>query len=277
MKKSLLALSLLLIARSGLSAVQYEFRQTTTSQIEAIPSAEFTGRAIIDGNRSRVDFLSGNYASAGMYMIVTNGARSQVWVNPAKKAWTEIDAGSVASMIGTTRLEVSNKKVDIVTLEDHPQVANIPTNHYRLNISFDITLYMGTLPVTQSVTEVIDKWTTMAFGDLAESYLAGDSLKTGNAELDDLVTQETTKIKGFALKQTASITTQSRNKAVAGSELKVRSVVTQQSDFEVTSIVTRPTVAAELFAVPAGYHKANPIHDDSQSGPKMLPLEPSGN
>jgi len=277
MKKSLLALSLLFIARSGLSAVQYEFRQTTTSQIEAIPSAEFTGRGIIDGNRSRVEFLTGNYASAGMYMIVTNGARSQVWVNPSKKSWTEIDAGSVASMIGTTRLEVSNKKVDVATLDDHPQLAGIPTNHYRLNISFDITLYMGTLPVTQSVTEIIDKWTTMAFGDLAEGYLAGGGLKTGNAELDDLVSQETTKIKGFALKQTSSITTMSRNNSIEGSALKVRSVVTQQSEFEVTSIVTRATVSADLFAVPPGYRKANPLHDDSQSGPKMLPLEPSGN
>jgi hypothetical protein len=277
MKKSLLAVSVLLVARTGLGAVQYEFRQTTTSQIEAIASADFTGRAVIDGNRSRVDFLSGNYADNGMYMILTNGARTQTWIDPKRKSYTEIDAGSVATAIGSTRLQVSNKKIDVVTLDDHPQVAGMPTDHYRINLSFDITLYMGALPVTQSVTEVIDKWTTMAFGDVAETYLASGGLKTGNLELDDLFAQETTRIKGFALRQTSSVTTTSHHGSVAGSALKVARSITQQTEFEVTSISTRAVVAAELFSIPTGYRKATPVHDDSVSGPKMLPLEPSRN
>jgi len=276
MNKSLLGLSLLLVARTGLGAVEYDFRQTTTSQIEAVPSSDFTGHAIIDGDRSRVEFRTGNFANPGIYLISTNGSRNQVWVDPGKKSYLELDTGGVANVIGTTHLKLANKKVDSVLRDDHPLIAGVRTDHYTLNISYDITLYMGALPVTQSVVEVIDKWTTIAFGDVAESYLSGGGLKTNNNELDELISQETTKIKGFALRQTAAITTISRSGTVEGSALKVNRTVTQQSDFEVTSISPRLSVASDLFVIPAGYRKALPLQTDDGRQP-TVPLEPSRN
>ena len=276
MNKSLLAFSLLLVARTGFAGVEYDFRQTTSSQIEAVPSAEFTGHAIIDGDRSRVEFRTGNFANPGVYLISTNGSRNQVWVDPRKKSYLELDTGGVANVIGTTHLKLTNKKVDSVLRDDHPLIAGVRTDHYTLNISYDITLYMGALPVTQSVVEVIDKWTTNAFGDVAESYLSGGGLKTNNTELDELIAQETTKIKGFALRQTATITTISRNASVNGSALKVSHTVTQQSDFEVTAIGPRVSVAADLFVIPPGYRKAQPLQTD-EARQSTVPLEPTRN
>jgi hypothetical protein len=276
MKKTLLALSLLLVARTGLAGIEYDFRQTTSSQIEAVPSAEYTGHAIIDGDRSRVEFRTGNFANPGVYLISTGGSRNQIWVDPGKKSYLELDTSGVANVIGTTHLKLSNKKLDSVLRDDHPLIAGVRTDHYTLNISYDITLYMGSLPVMQSVTEVIDKWTTSAFGDVAESYLSGGGLKTNNNELDELISQETTKIKGFALKQTATITTISRNSSAPGSALKVNRTVTQQSEFEVTSISPKVTVAADLFVIPAGYRKAVPLKTDDNAR-RDAPLEPTRN
>ena len=276
MNKSLLALSLMLIAQSSLGAIEYDFRQSSTSQIESVPSSEFTGHAVIDGDRYRVDFRTGDFANPGVYFISTHGSKNQVWVDPKKKAYMEIDAGGVASVIGSTHLTFSNKKIDVAVREDHPLIAGVRTDHYTLNISYDITLYMGSLPVTQGVVEVIDKWTTTAFGDLAESYLASGGLKTNNTELDDLIAQETTRIKGFALRQTASITTTSKNGG-SGSELKIHRTVNQQSEFEVTSISPKPVISADLFAIPAGYKKAEPIKADGEASARAVPLEPSHN
>jgi hypothetical protein len=274
MNKSLLAIAVLLAARTGLAGIEYDFRQTTSSQIEAVPSSEYTGHAIIDGDRSRVEFRTGNFAGSGVYLISTNGSRNQIWVDPSKKSYLELDTGGVASVIGTTHLKLTNKKVDSVLRDDHPLIAGVRTDHYTLNITYDITLYMGSLPVTQSVAEVIDKWTTNAYGDIADSYNSGGGLKTNNSELDELISQETTKIKGFALRQTATITTTSRNPSVQGSALKVNRTVTQQSDFEVTSINPRVSVAAGLFVIPTGYHKAQPLQTDDVNQ-RTVPLEPT--
>ena len=176
------------------------------------------------------------------------------------------------SAIGTTHLKVTNKKVDSVLRNDHPIIAGVRTDHYTLNISYDITLYMGSLPVTQSVAEVIDKWSTNAYGDISDSYNSGGGLKTNNNELDELISQETTKIKGFALKQTATITTTSRNASVPGSALEVKRTVTQQSEFEVTSINPKVSVASDLFVIPSGYRKAQPLQTDDVNQ-RTIPLE----
>ena len=58
MKKNLPAIALLLLAMTApaaSAAIQYEFRQTTTSDVESIPSTDCVGRAIIDGDRSRIE------------------------------------------------------------------------------------------------------------------------------------------------------------------------------------------------------------------------------
>jgi len=63
MKKNLLAFAVMLLvitAPSAAAGIQYEFRQTTSSDLESIPATDCAGRAIIDGDRSRVDFISGN-------------------------------------------------------------------------------------------------------------------------------------------------------------------------------------------------------------------------
>src|SRR5579872_905986 len=54
------------------AAVQYEFRQTTHSDLESMPPTDVTGRGIIDGDRSRVEFLSGTGFEIGTYIISTN-------------------------------------------------------------------------------------------------------------------------------------------------------------------------------------------------------------
>jgi len=276
MHKSLLVLGVLMVAQSSLGAVEYDFRQTTSSQIEAVPSADFTGHAVIEGDRYRVDFKSGNFANPGVYLISTNAARNQVWVDPVKKQYMEVDAGGVASVLGTTNLTFSNQKVDLVVREDHPRIAGVVTDHYTLNISFDITLHMGARPITQSVTEVIEKWTTTAYGDISESFVAGGALKTNNPALDSLITQETTRIKGFALKQTASITTTSHTVA-PNSQLKIPRTVNQQSEFEITAIGPKPAISADLFVIPTGYTKAKPIEADGEAVNRTVTLEPARN
>jgi hypothetical protein len=276
MKRVLVVVALLLAAVQSLSAaVQYEFKQTTHSDIENVPTTDMTGRGVIDGDRSRVEFLSGNAFPPGTY-VIADGARTLTYVDPSKKTFVEVNAASVATVIGSARISVANKRVGLTQLDDHPLIAGLPTDHWRLTIDYDITVAFGTIPLTQTVHEIIDKWVTQAFGQVAETFLASGGVRTGNPDLDDLIVTENTKIKGFALRQTISVTTFNKNAPVFGSQLKLSRSMTQTRELTVTSIEPRDTVPPELFTVPANYRKPDPLKDDTQKAPlQILSMQPA--
>lgn len=258
------------------AAVQYEFRQTTHSDLENVAPTDISGRGVIDGDRSRVDFLSGSGFTLGSYIISTNGTRTMTFVNPAKKTYVDVNGSGVAAAIGSARITVANKKINLTQLDDHPVIAGLPTDHYRLTMSYDITLAFGTIPLTQTVNEVIDKWVTQALGDVAETFLASGGIHTGNADLDDLIATENTKIKGFALKQTLTVTT-TNDRQPQQTKLTMRRSITQTRELTLTSIEPKASVPPDTFVVPATYHKPDPLRDDTQKAPlQILTLQPAG-
>lgn len=279
MKKNLPLIALLLLvvtASSAPAAIQYEFRQTTSSDLETIPSTDCAGRAIIDGDRSRVEFMTGNAYPAGTYVIATNGSRTMTFVDPSKKTFVEINAASVTNSIGSRKITIANKKIDVTKMPDQVSIAGFPTEHYRMVMSYDITVNFGTMPLTQSVRTTIDKWTTNAFGDVGDTFLASGALHTGNKDLDDLMTAENTGIKGFPLKQVVNVTTINNQAGNTASELHMNRTVTQTRELLVTSIQPTATVAAATFVVPVTYHKAGPVQDDTQKQPvQVLSMEPA--
>jgi hypothetical protein len=280
MKKNLLAFAVMLLvitAPSALAGIQYEFRQTTSSDLESIPATDCVGRAIIDGDRSRVEFLSGNAYPAGTYIITTNGSRSMTFIDPSRKSFVEVNAASVATSIGARKITIANKKIDVTKMPDQPTVAGIPTEHYRLIMSYDITVAFGNLPLTQTVKTTIDKWTTSAFGDIGDTFLASGALHTGNPDLDDLISAENSNIKGFALRQIVNVTTINNRAPVNGeTQLKVNRTVTQTRELLVTSIQPVAQIGLATFTVPLTFHKAGPVRDDTEKAPmQVLSMEPS--
>ena len=280
MKKNLPAIALLLLAMTAptaSAAIQYEFRQTTTSDVESIPATDCVGRAIIDGDRSRIEFLSGNAYPSGTYIIATNGSRMMTFIDPSRKSYVEVNAASVATSIGSRKITVANKKIDVTRMPDETKIAGFPTEHYRMTMSYDITVAFGNLPLTQTVKTTIDKWTTNAFGDVGDTFLASGALHTGNPDLDDLVSAENTAIKGFALKQIVNVTTINNQASKGESQLHVNRTTTQTRELLVTSIQPTATVNVATFSIPVTYHKAGPVHDDTQRAPvQVLSMEPSG-
>ncbi len=265
MKTMVLAISLLLAVTGVQGAVQYEFRQTYRSDVESMPSNDTTGHAVIDGDRYRVDFLGGTAYPPGSYVI--SNSKQQIWVDPAKKSYVEVNAAGVASALGSSRIVISNKKIDVTPMADHPIIAGLPTDHTRMVMSYVIAVPVGQITLKQSVTAVIDKWTTMAYAGVAENFLAGSAIHTGNADLDELFTAENSQIKGFPLRETTEITTVNANPSAPNSKLALKPTHTQTRDLTITSIQATAEVAAALFQIPAGFHKATPLRDDTQKTP----------
>jgi hypothetical protein len=284
MKRNLLALTLAIVAvpvaeQAAVAAVRYEFRQSMHSQIASMPSTEFGGEAIIDGDRSRVEFTSGTAYPSGSYLITTNGSRNMTFVDPDKKTYVEVNAGNVASAIGTSNIKIDNFKSDSQMLNDHPVIAEHGTDHYQMHIAYDITLTIGAMPIRQSVQTTIDKWVTKDFDDVTADYLATGGIRTGNPDLDQLIDLETTKVPGFALRQKVHVTTTAGvdpKRVEAGSKLKLERTQVTSKEMTISSI-RKTIVGPGTFRVPPGYQKANPLRDDSQKTPvHELDFKPAG-
>jgi hypothetical protein len=275
MKRLLVALSILFVAHSSIGAVQYEFRQTSRSDVDSIPPSDLTARAILEGQKSRVDVIAGNAYPPGTYVISTNGSKNLTFVDPTLKQYVEVNAASAASAIGARKIVIDNARHNVQKLDDHPIIAGQPTDHYRLTLDYDMTLLFGTIPIKQNIHSQIDKWTTVVFGDLADSFSMA-TIRTGNEQLDNLLDLENTKIKGFALRETMTTVTTNSRASVPGSQLQISPSHTRSRETMVTAIKEMAPSPSD-FIVPATFHRVDPGAVEKKApSVTTLSLEPAG-
>jgi hypothetical protein len=79
-------------------------------------------------------------------MISTDGARRLLFVDPSQKLYTEVNTLGIASAIGTSNIVLSNIQSSVTRLEDGRVIAGIPTDHYRLTMTYDITVTLTGTP-----------------------------------------------------------------------------------------------------------------------------------
>ena len=264
----------LVVAHAASGAIQYDFIQTTRADSGSAAPIDFTARAVIDGDRCRVDFLGGTAYPPGTYVISTNNARQLLFVDPTQKSYTELNTMTVASALGTSDIKIENFTSSVTKLDDRPIIAGVAAEHYRLTMTYDITVTFRAMPLKQAVRAVIDKWTTVRFGD-ADAAFTNSTLQTGNAELDKLITAENTKIRGFPLRQTFQVvTTNLTARHNPNSKLRVPMTATRVREVTVTSIGEIKT-DERAFQVPAEYRKLTFAEGVPKSQTQVLSLEPS--
>jgi hypothetical protein len=271
---------LLILAMHASAGIQFEYRQTTHSDVEALGSSDVRARVTMEGDRSRIEYLSGSIYPPGTYLISMDGSRRMLFVSPATKSYAEVDYSTIAQSLGAnTGLTVTNLKSDMKTIADTPRVyiAGFPTDHYRLEMTYDMTVVVVGVPLKQTVRTVIDKWTTTAFGDYAAALLEDGGLRTGHASLDAVIDAETTNIKGFPMRQIVEISTTMHSKSNPGSQLRVNPSRRQRTEMNVTSI-RKTDVLTSLFEVPRHFQKlerGEEAKKDKDGPVHILNMEPS--
>ncbi len=253
MKRTLLTVALALAAIPSFAAIQYEYVQKSLSEDDASSGGDLTAKAVVDGSKSRVDFLSGNLYPPGTY-VVTNDGSHLFFVDPTKKWYTEFNAAGAVSAIGINRISIENLRSDVKQLPDKKVIAGVETAHYQLTIDYDVTLVMRNIPLKQRVHTVIDSWTTGRFGDLERHALA-NAVRTGNVDVDRLLELETTKIPGFPMKQTMKIQTTVAQRP-AQTQLGINPTRTIVHEMYITSL-RETQVLPNTFKIPAGYQRAD--------------------
>jgi hypothetical protein len=277
MRVLIVGVALLLVAHAAFAAaIEYEFVQTSRSPNNNTGGSDFTARAVIDGPRSRVEFRSGTAFPPGTYVISSDGSRRLQFVDPSQKTFTEVNTLGIASAIGTSNIQIENFKQNVVAMGDTQMFAGLPAEHFRQTITYDITVRFGSMPLKQAVRTEIDKWTTTKFGDMSATALSGSQLSTGNPTIDELISAETTKIKGFPLKQTIKISTTDLTaaKRTSNSELKLPPTRIRTRELTVTSI-RETTPNASWFLVPAEYKRIDFAERAAKSQMQVLSTQPA--
>ena len=256
MKRLLVAVVIAFVAVSAPAAIQYEYTQKNTSPEDIEPTTDLRARAVIDGESSRIEFLSGSLYPPGTYVVSTDGWRRLLFVDPAKQWFTEVNTAGVATALGSGNIRIANLKTNIETKDDRPIIAGHPTEHTRLTLTYDITVTMRSIPLTQHVQTEIDTWSTTRFpAPAAGSFL--NNMRTGNDEIDRLLDGEIMKLKGFPLRQTVTTRTIA-DLPPARVQLKDMKPTarTMVRDMWVTSI-REVASDASMFVVPASYRRAD--------------------
>ncbi len=273
MKKTVLLMTALaLLAFPSFAALQYEFSQKSTTDDAVVPMTDLTAKAILDGDRSRVDFLAGNLYPPGTYVITTDGSRRLFFIDPVKMTYNEVNTSGVASAIGGSNLKIENLRSKVETLEDRPFHAGVETEHHRITINYDIIFVTRNMPLKQSVTTVIDNWTTGRFGDVTNAAV-NNRVRTGNPQIDELMDVETSKLKGFPLRQTVTIKMVPHLAPTAAkSQLKLAPMRTVVREMWVTS-VREVSADPAMFTVPVTYRRAE-APELPKAATQVLQFEP---
>jgi hypothetical protein len=272
MKRIWMGVVVVLMAQAAFGALQYEFIQSNRSDSDGLPAMDMSAKAVIDGSRSRVDFISGNAYPPGTYVIATDGARKLRFVDPTQKSYTEVNTLTIASAIGMSNITVENLTSSVTKLDDRPIIAGIPTDHYRLTLTFDITVVFNARPLRRTIRTEIDKWTTVRFGNITDQV--SRTLETGNAKIDELIAKETTQIAGFPLKQSIRVTAVYNAKTPVKTNLSIPNTTTLTREMTVTAI-RETAVDDSFFVVPAGYTRAEFADRVPKPQTQVLSLEPA--
>lgn len=238
-----------LTCASADAALRYEYREDVIAE-NSIDTKKMTARAVLDGDRGRIDVLSGNRYAPGSF-ILRDGDVRLFFVFPDRKQYNEIPIQKGPNRETANKVTITNPQISFEELADGPVIAGYPTRHYRLKTSYEMSMKFGTVVVRQKVEATVDKWTTTAFDAAIAKYQDDSELGTGNSEVDLLIQTEASKFKGLALKMRSVVKTTPEQR-MQGSKLNLPSSRQRIREMEVSKI-EEVKVSPDIFTIPADF------------------------
>ena len=253
MKTLLLTVALAIVAFPAFAAIQYEFIQKNTTEDPIRPITDVTGRTIIDGARSRVEYLGGNTYPPGTYVLSTDGARRLYFVDPEKKSYTEFNTSGIATALATNNLKIENFTSNVETLPDRKTIAGVETTHYKVSMQYDVTLTVQGIGLKQHVTTTIEKWTSDQFAEIDLAFYSEPTM-TGNEALDKLIETEMARAPGFPMRQIMTVRTS--YDVPIRTKINAPNTRTMTRETLITAI-GKTTVEPSMFVLPPTYRRAD--------------------
>jgi hypothetical protein len=221
----------------------------------------------VDGPRAKVEFHESDQPmlQAGDYLVTQDGGKTLFLVNPQEKTYSKWDLegmlavfGNVMeSMKGLVNLDFSDPKVEKLAEESGGEILGYPTTHYKYRTSYTTKIKVLGMHRESTTETVQDLWTTKAFGDSGLSvWLRNEPPRTGNEQIDKLISAQMSQIQGFPLK-TESVSTTTGQKGKHESTARQETVVTE---------LEKVGVPDSTFEIPKGYTETQMMPEGQEKG-----------
>ena len=214
------------------------------------PGSLLSGVASIEGRSMRIDVEHGDrfLLKDHTVLLSNDGGATLLMLDPAKKTYSQLDPSALIGELravltsGDGKLSVSNPKVVVTPIGDGGKVSGFKTLQYRVSTSYDLTIIVLGGGVKSTIRSSSTIWATEEIPSSAQMFL--QQTRTGITELDRLLEQQSSAVKGFVLRENSStsISTNGRPAASTTSRIEI-------------SKVEKVVLPASLFVLPTGYKK----------------------
>lgn len=252
--KRLIALVLVAFASvPAMAGVAYKFESVSTG----IAPTKIVGTVQAEGRDMRVDLTTGDgmlFKDGAMALSRDGGSTISV-TDPTTKSYYVLSAADLAgggamlqNMKLMTGFRIENDEVKVRDAGDGGTIDGYPTRKSVVEASFDMVINtMGqTLRIT--MTANTETWATTAIDAEYMNLFQKRGFLTGIEELDEVITAQRVAVKGFPLKQIATVT------------FKQNTVVLTNVTTTTVTGIQKKDVPATVFALPAGYKQTeNPL------------------
>lgn len=255
----LAVLSMALAVLAPVSAALAEgfyYESTTTDRLEnGKERSRNMVRGWIDGAKAKIEFAEqkGTMFKPGSYLLTSDAGRTLYLIDPKEKAYSRWD---VEAMLASTfalvegmgpllNIDFANASSKKLSEEDGGTVLGYPTRHYQWQSAYDMKMTVIGMKRNYHIESVQDFWSTTALDAQGfKVWLRPDRTRTGDPELDSMLTGEISKVQGFPLKSVIHST------LTTGKGKEQKSVMTM----EVTTL-REESVPASMFEMPQGYEE----------------------
>lgn len=252
MKKTVIALVIVLLAPAAFAGLSYRFESASTGLV----NQTMKGVVESDGSMMRITIEKGDGAAFpdGAYAVAPAGGGTIKVAVPSTRSWYEISlqdlqasgARLLAELRSVMNVAVKNPRVNVREIGPGTPMEGYPTQRRSVAISYEIAVAAPGSRTSTTVSTTTESWTT---DRVPASYTSAlQSLRTGLPDIDRLLAARSNALSGFPLRQVST------TRIVQGG------VTTEVKTITNVTAIRPAEVPAARFTIPAAYAKTmNPI------------------
>lgn len=238
---------------------------------------EFSGKTWTDENKEEMPMEGIVYLKSPSYfrvefkksenpmlseesVILSKDLKSIFLLNTKDKTYTELNLEkllqSMSSITGSLlNLEIENPKVEVKRGSEDKNILGFPCKHIIIETSYDMKMKVLFIKSKQKIHYISQYWITEKFPIVLKDYYQEKSLKTGILELDKIIEQETSQLKGMVLKL----------KKVTETKTDKDKITKSYEETEITKIEEKD-LSMDYFEIPKDYKKIELFPQEEKSG-----------
>ena len=269
------------LAFPGLATAGHYYEAITTSDTDQKKKQDVMKvRAWVEDSNAKVEFLTGEkkgFFAAGSYLVTTDGGETVYLVNPSEETYGSFDMeamlatmGQVMDMMSQTggmmKMEFTDVSSEMLSEEAGGSVLGQDTTHYRWKTGYTMRMKMMGFKQETRTDMIQDIWSTDSLDAKGFGvWLRPDrSMRTGNEELDKLISSQATTVRGFPLK-TVNVSTMTGKKGKSTQMTSTTEVTVLREESVPGSTFTWPDTYTEVEIIPEmpeGYGQQGDAQDE---------------